>query len=103
MKLATLIDAPAPSASQPRSERDSRVRLRAPEPEPQAEPDAEATDPTAIADTQPDFIAFLCRRFDLDRKGGIELLSQLVLSYQPQGQYRINTLDCENDREGIAC
>lgn len=94
MNLATSIDEANPRQEAANTERDSRVRLRAPEPPPGA------ADPFQA---EPDFIEFLCGRFSLDRESGTELLSQLVQTYEPKGSYSINTLDCQNDQEGIAC
>ena len=78
---------------------DSRVRLRAPLPPPNhelAEPDFDA------GDASPDFLQFLCGRFEVDRERGMALLATLLESYVPRESYPIHTLEPRHARSAVS-
>lgn len=69
---------------------DSRVQMRAPLPPSNYEADELGFE---SYETGPDFVQFLCGRFELDRERGTALLATLLEAYVPQESYPIHTLE----------
>ena len=65
------------------------MRLRAPVPPPES---ASASEPN------PDFIEFLCGRFQVEPERGLSLLATLLDHYVPSEPFPIHTLDIRASR-----
>jgi hypothetical protein len=77
---------------------DSRVRMRPPLPP----PNHDCEEPTSdTAEKSPDFVEFLCGRFELDRERGMDLLATLLKGYVASEPYPIHTLEPQRAQRAV--